>query len=454
MGNVETVLEGDPGSTPEGEGPGRGRRHRFAVAGIVATLALIAGAVLLVAVVGDGDDPSPAGGGEDAASVVAGDDTVPAVAWNETVPAVAGDDTVPDGAGDGPETAGGEWIELPEPPLSPRTGASAAWTGEEVVVVGGWEFLCPPNADCDPPPDPPFVDGAAYDPAARTWRSIADAPMDVRGVFPAVVDGAVYLLAPGEADRFTLLGYDPVADSWTELPAPLAGGYHELASVGSSLVAYADSDERGEVPDWRFDVTTGEWSELPDDPLPAMYDRSVVAADDGRALLLFGAPLGSDSALAEQPVLGARLDLEMLVWTELPPSPSRGFRAWGVDDRVVLEPHFGGTGGLFDPAINAWAPLPGAQSPSFDDGSVAGTYGRDGAVYVDASGWVFHLPSGRWLEIEPVDDRIVYPLSSVTAVDRDLFVFGGERWTSDGEHGTASDGELLGDAWLWRAPAT
>ena len=30
----------------------------------------------------------------------------------------------------------GGWTQLPEPPLSPRTGASAAWTGTEVVVFG------------------------------------------------------------------------------------------------------------------------------------------------------------------------------------------------------------------------------------------------------------------------------------------------------------------------------
>lgn len=42
----------------------------------------------------------------------------------------------------------------------------------------------------------------------------------------------------------------------------------------------------------------------------------------------------------------------------------------------------------------------------------------------------------------------VYDDSS-TALGRDLFVFGGQRWTGDGLTG---DGELVSDAQLWTAP--
>ncbi len=36
-----------------------------------------------------------------------------------------------------------------------------------------------------------------------------------------------------------------------------------------------------------------------------------------------------------------------------------------------------------------------------------------------------------------------------TALGRDLFVFGGQRWTGDG---LGDSGQLVGDAWLWAAP--
>ncbi len=42
------------------------------------------------------------------------------------------------------------WNQLPDSPLSPRTDSVVAWTGSEVIVAGGWEFLCPrtPTASC------------------------------------------------------------------------------------------------------------------------------------------------------------------------------------------------------------------------------------------------------------------------------------------------------------------
>lgn len=165
--------------------------------------------------------------------------------------------------------------------------------------------------------------------------------------------------------------------------------------MGSDLVAYATSHERDRVPDWRFATSTETWAELPEDPLPPMFDRSIVAADGGRSVLLVGARLGSESAPGDVPNLAARLDLASMTWSELPPSPSRGFRAWGVGDRVVLEPHFGGTGGLFDDSTGTWSDLPGAASAPYDPNGVAGALGPDDAVDVEASGWVFDVGAIR-----------------------------------------------------------
>lgn len=355
----------------------------------------------------------------------------------------------------------GVWAPLPDPPLTPRTDATVAWTGEEVLVVGGWEFLCPPNADCVGPTSAPFSDGAALDLTTETWRSVAEAPAGMRGVRPAVVDGVVFYLVdcsavpsgfatsgedpcPGWDDSTALLRYDPATDVWEQLPGPPADQTYSLEAAGRSLIAYSTTEELGEKPDWRFDLVSGIWQELPDDPLPALFDRSVVAIDGGRSVMLVGAELGPSSEPGDEVNLAARLDLETMTWRTLPSSPSRGFRAWGVGGTVVLEPHFGGTGGFFDPQTDTWSQLhaearPHAPSP------VAGVLGGHAAVFAGSSGRVLDLDTDRWLEIDPVDDRV--PSStSVTAAGRDLFLFGGERWAG-------SDGELLGDAWLWVAPS-
>ena len=57
----------------------------------------------------------------------------------------------------------GGWVRLPEPPLSGRDGASIVGVGDDVIVFGGTDFLCPPGADCGVGDSVAFGDGAAFD---------------------------------------------------------------------------------------------------------------------------------------------------------------------------------------------------------------------------------------------------------------------------------------------------
>ncbi|HKH04856.1 MAG TPA: hypothetical protein VKA65_06825 [Acidimicrobiales bacterium] len=356
-------------------------------------------------------------------------------------------DTSADARADGPAAG---WERLPDLPLEPRTGALAAWTGEEVLVVGGTRHLCPPDAECELPAVAPFADGAAYDPAAGTWRPVAGSPQGVTGDMPvATVGDAVYVLPGcGQAecgpDSGPLLRYRPADDAWDELPGvPSGNGAQALTAVGDDLVAHRTSDEHGVVPDWRFSVATDTWEELPDDPLPPSYDRQLVA--DGDDLMLFAKPLGTGSPPGR--VAGARLRSADGAWTPLAPAPASGFQAWGVDGLVVLNPHFGAGagGGLYDPDTDTWSPLPPPPVEDWD-GDMAGALGADTATYADnyTEGWVLDLAGGApgtWREVRRLDDRSG---PATTAVGRALFVAAGARWPA-----SAPDGELLTDAWLW-----
>src|SRR5688500_9300266 len=62
------------------------------------------------------------------------------------------------------------WSRTAAGPLSARNNATAVWTGQEVLVFGGDRTYCPPRVTCDYEPGPAFRDGAAYDPAADSWR--------------------------------------------------------------------------------------------------------------------------------------------------------------------------------------------------------------------------------------------------------------------------------------------
>ena len=104
------------------------------------------------------------------------------------------------------------WERLPAVPLSPRTDPVVAWTGTEVVVVGGnTGWVCPPNADCAGPTDlaagrrrPRPGDRDLADDRPRARR-----PLGQLGVAAGTPSSSVDLLVVrGDARDRTWRGYD------------------------------------------------------------------------------------------------------------------------------------------------------------------------------------------------------------------------------------------------------
>ncbi|MFC5178687.1 hypothetical protein [Nocardioides taihuensis] len=370
------------------------------------------------------------------------------------------------GCGAGDDSSGaratGAWHTLPEAPLSPRDDAVVVGVGGQVLVVGGWEFLCPPMADCALPEAPLLDDGAVYDPAADAWRPISPPPFGVRATShdTTAVGDTAYLLTgcaagPDCGGPLRLLSYDLTADRWDDRGrVPGDERYRQVTAAGRDLVVYAGSDEHGEVPDLAYDPARSSWSRLPDDPLPRTFDRFVVPVGD--QLVLAGSPTAGVDAGKNPPKLAARYDLGHEAWTRLPDAPGPGYQLFPGDGGPVLDGHFGESPGwVLDPGTWTWSPLP-------DEGgghdNVSGVLERDGAVYdlpgsagSVASGDVYVYDSTALTFVAvpaPPDREDVYDDSS-TALGRDLVVFGGQRWSGGG----AGDGELVADARLWTAPA-
>ena len=101
------------------------------------------------------------------------------------------------------------------------------WTGDEVLLFGGEQVACPPNADCAPPDEPALQDGAAYNPATATWRRITPALVPVRYANTAVIADSVYVWAHSSYDAEAspmFMRYSVTDDAWTSLPQPTADG--------------------------------------------------------------------------------------------------------------------------------------------------------------------------------------------------------------------------------------
>jgi len=236
-----------------------------------------------------------------------------------------------------------------------RSQMAAVWTGEEMIVWGGWSDggACPatggsynPRTDtwtalpgeADGAPvgrlDPAFVwsgrelilwgglmsdggrscdTGGRYNPEKRQWRPItsAGAPPSVRGA-SAVWTGKTMLLWGGshlDGDTRVNIGrqagasYDPERDVWRPISsegAPEGRLDHAAAWSGTEMIVWGGGDQvKGEcITGGRYDPATDRWTPIAN--LNAPSGRSLTSsAWTGNGVLFFGGSTGGTEAFNE-----------------------------------------------------------------------------------------------------------------------------------------------------------
>jgi hypothetical protein len=133
------------------------------------------------------------------------------------------------------DPAGDRWRPIAPSPLAPRSGQQAVWTGSELLVWGG-----------DVHQTAKGVYAAAYDPAADRWRTVPTGPLAPRSNHTMVWTGRKLLVWGGVASG-TGTGYladgaafDPATGTWRSLPgAPVRGRAHHVAAwTGQELLIW------------------------------------------------------------------------------------------------------------------------------------------------------------------------------------------------------------------------
>jgi hypothetical protein len=238
------------------------------------------------------------------------------------------------------------------------------------------------------------------------------------------------------------LRYATAEDTWTELgPLPARSGT-QLLPTDHGLLAFAGSEEREEWAEALYDPERAAWTVLPDDPLPATYDRFAVA--DGDRMLVFGSPMVGPEEESDAKI-GAAYDVVDGTWTELPPAPEPGYQVWRAGDRAFLNPHYRDEGGgVLDLRTDTWAAFPDGPADPDWRGDLGGLVSDRGATYEYSEGWVLDVRDDEWLEV-PARGGGVYD-DSRAAVGQALVVFGGQVWDGD-------DGRLVAETWVWQPPA-
>jgi len=380
--------------------------------------------------------------------------------------AACGTDASVDASGPAPTETGQvpPWRQVADPPLAARSGAVIGWTGEEILVVGGSTYRCPPTASCVGPAEPPFRDGAAFDPDSGEWRTITDAPVPVppRASTASLDNGDIYVLVTPwdgrEPGASTLLQYRSAEDTWTsyDLPSPA----HAVLAAGAGLVVYPTSDERRETPDLWFDPSTGTWSELSEDPLSPSFDR--LYAWNGERLYLFAKDITPSPGGASGPALVNTAVLDEDGWRELPIGDAIGLWAVIAEQDRIVAPELGcadggevnnygrciPNGAVFNTETATWSELPNAPSRGDKDVRSSGAFTDDDVLLTSLGHHMLDLTTDTWFRMPDIDEHDGANVQRTFAGAGPYgFAFGGARFEEND-----FTGELLGDAWLWTPP--
>jgi len=165
-----------------------------------------------------------------------------------------GSELFSDGAAYDPETE--RWRMLASSPIAARRYHVAAWTGTEMLVVGGVDER----------------DGAKYSPASDSWEMVSVSPIPMGPPAGAPIEGVVGSVWTGEqlvvwhvaSDQ--LAAYDPGVDEWTLLPPtglPVDNGAlrwngEEVYAFGAHVASYPSDNEL-----LVSRLRDGQWQQLP-----------------------------------------------------------------------------------------------------------------------------------------------------------------------------------------------
>lgn len=261
------------------------------------------------------------------------------------------------------------WLPMTRSPLGRRREHAAVWTGEEMIVWGGFGNSLERRAD-----------GAAYRPETDSWRPIAPAPMGGRSDAAAVWTGREMIVWGGAERRprrdFQLLtaggaAYDPARDRWRRIaraPVRSREGSRGAAALWTGSAMLVWNGTAGAVYDPRAD----RWRRMPDPPLEgARYDSTAVWT--GREMIVSG---GDETGGVNGAADGAAYEPGEDHWRRVPTAPIEGryqhAGAWTGKAMLVWGGCCKGSRQLGDGALYSPGEDPRAPAPASSDTHIGG----------------------------------------------------------------------------------
>ena len=283
-----------------------------------------------------------------------------------------------------------------------RFNPTAVWTGNEMIVWGGYEFITSLL----------FNTGGRYNPSTDTWTAITtnNAPTP-RTHHTAVWTGTEMIVWGGNDENgnaFNTGGrYNPTTNTWiaiSTMNAPHYRTHHTAVWTGTQMIIWGGAD--GYI--WlntggRYNPNTNTWTATSTTNAPqARYVHTAVWT--GRRMIVWGGNVGP--TYYDNLNTGGRYDPSTNTWgairTVNAPEARWLHRAvWTGSEMIVWGGNTGfstffNTGGRYNPSTNTWSPTSTTNAPARRDSHSAIWTGSEMIVWGGFVGSLDTRTGGRY----------------------------------------------------------
>lgn len=317
-----------------------------------------------------------------------------------------------------------------------RTGHTAVWSSDEVIVWGGYIGS---NTYSN--------SGGRYDPDLDTWTTVATfgAPT-ARQSHSSVWTGSEMIVWGGFGSSGYLNSggrYAPTAQNWSSVTttgSPSARGDHACVWTGSTMIVWGGRSSSGFLADGaHYNPTGNQWTSFNLAGAPsARHSASVVWTGD--RMLVWGGDVsgGVTNSGGNLSVNGSGVPQSWsAISTTGAPSARTGHSAvWTGSKMIVWGGRNGSTyygdGAIYDPVANTWTALPGSGSPTARSGHSALWSGSEMLVFFGengagalSSGAAYDPVKNTWRSLSSSGGPVARSLAQAVWTGSELIVFGG-----------------------------
>ena len=317
------------------------------------------------------------------------------------------------------------WQNFDDAP-SARYNHSAIWTGNEMIIWGGFPLGVINRS------------GARYNPVNDSWKTITttNAP-SVRASNTTVWTGTEMIIWGGVQNHYLNTGslYNPVNDSWSDTTtnnAPVARLNHTAIWTGTEMIIWGGSNVNKLNTGGRYDPISNSWTTMTTINLPTERDHHTSIWTDNEMIIWGGIQTSNIYANT-----GGRYNPVTDLWTitstlNAPVRRSTHTAIWSGEQMIIWgggnELSFTNVGGSYNPTTDSWENLSTTNAPMLRINHSAIWTGSKMIIWggnTFSPGGVYNPGNNSWSSITSNNEPKVRKRSSTIWTGSEMIIWGG-----------------------------